>query len=197
MPSPLRLAVLGSTRGSSLEGLLARRQEWQHSTDLAAVLSNRPQAGIGAKATAAGIPFHFVGPQDLSREAYDSLLDERLRRLGIDCILLLGYMKILSPALVRPWKNRIVNIHPSLLPRHAGLIDRAVHQAVLEAGDTETGCTLHLVDEGVDTGPILLQEKIPVPVDATVDQLRTLVQKTEARVLVEFLKDPRQYLPST
>jgi phosphoribosylglycinamide formyltransferase-1 len=197
MSSPLRLAVLGSTRGSTLEGLLGRRQEWESSTDLRAVLSNRPQTGIGAKATAAGIPFHFVDPQNLSREAYDRLLDERLNGLGIDCILLLGYMRILSPALVRPWRNRIANIHPSLLPRHAGLIDRAVHQAVLDAGDTETGCTLHLVDEGVDTGPVLLQERIPVPEGTSVDQLRGLVQKAEARVLVEFLKHPRQYLPST
>lgn len=194
---PLQLAVLGSTRGSSLEALLTRRREWEDSTRIVAVLSNKEEAGIGAKATAAGIPFHFVDPGDLSREAYDQLLNMRLRELGINMVLLLGWMRILSPALVRPWRNLMVNIHPSLLPRHAGLINRAVHRAVLEAGETETGCSLHLVDEGVDTGQVLIQRKVAVPAGADVDQLQSLVQKAEARVLVEFLQQPRQYLPST
>ena len=106
----------------------------------------------------------------------------------MELVLLIGYMRILSPEFVEEWENRIMNIHPSLLPAFAGGMDLNVHEEVLKRGVKVTGCTLHFVDKGTDTGPIILQEPVRVEEDDTPESLKKRVQSAEQKILVEGIK---------
>lgn len=189
-----RFGVLGSTRGTAFAPVVAAWRNGELGCDPAVVLSNRRKAGIREKASQGGIPFEHLPKGDLDRESYDQFLHQRMEAHQVDFILLIGWMRILSTAFVRQWWERIVNVHPSLLPRHAGLMDLEVHQAVLEAGDSETGCTLHLVDEGVDSGPILIQKRCPVQPNDSAESLKEKVQSLEGEAFIELLKNPKLYL---
>jgi formyltetrahydrofolate-dependent phosphoribosylglycinamide formyltransferase len=111
-----------------------------------------------------------------------------LKEKNIDLVLLIGYMRILSPAFVSEWRNKIMNVHPSLLPAFAGGMDLNVHQAVIDARMIETGCTIHFVDEGADTGPIIVQKKCSVDAWDTPDTLKTKVQQLEGEAFVEAIQ---------
>ena len=111
------------------------------------------------------------------------MLDEN----KVELVLLIGYMRILSPWLVRKYKDKIINIHPSLLPAFAGGMDKDVHQEVLKSGVKVTGCTLHFVDESVDSGPIIMQKEVEISKDETVDSLKAKVQKAEQEVIVKAI----------
>ena len=115
-------------------------------------------------------------------------MKELEKRAPIDLILLIGYMRILSNEFVRRYRWRIMNIHPSLLPAFAGGMDLDVHRAVLDYGVKVTGCTLHFVDEGVDTGPIILQKPVKVDEDDTPETLKSKVQKAEQEIILEAIK---------
>ena len=110
-----------------------------------------------------------------------------LSNYQIDLILLIGWMRILSPVLVKSYKNKIINVHPSLLPKFAGGMDTNVHKEVLDAGETETGCTIHYVDETVDGGEIILQKKCIIEPYDTPDTLKAKVQKLEGEAFVEVI----------
>lgn len=183
-----RLAVLGSTRGTHLLNLLEAQTHGQLNADIVVVLCNKSDALILERAKQHNIPAFFVASQGLTREQYDEKLSQILQEYHIDLIVLVGYMRILSKPFVQRWQGRIINIHPSLLPRHAGLMDLAVHQAVLQAGETESGCTVHYVEEAVDQGPILLQKKCPVFSDDTPETLKQRVQGLEAAALIEAIQ---------
>ncbi|KTC92563.1 MULTISPECIES: phosphoribosylglycinamide formyltransferase [Legionella] len=184
----IRLAVLGSTRGTNLNALIEAMNKHELAASIELVVSNKPDALILERAHGFGIKSTFANPQGLSREDFDRQLSQLLKQHKIELIVLIGYMRILSAEFVTQWQNKIINIHPSLLPAHAGLMNLEVHKAVLDAGETETGCTVHFVTEQVDAGPIILQKKCTVLVDDTPEILRDRVQQLEGKTLVEAIK---------
>merc|ERR1712232_206713 len=113
-----------------------------------------------------------MGSKGLSRAEYDAECTSVLVGACADIVLLVGYMRILSKEFCDYWKDRCINVHPSLLPKHAGGMDLAVHQAVIDAGETETGCTIHFVTEEVDGGPIVVQKVVQVEANDTAETLK-------------------------
>ncbi|WP_420477591.1 phosphoribosylglycinamide formyltransferase [Brevundimonas sp. FT23028] len=164
-PRRVRVAVLISGAGSNMAALIDAAQKPGAPFEIALVLSNRPTAGGLAVAEARGVPTVVVNHRlyGEDREAHERAIDAILMEHAIDVVALAGYMRLLTPFLVRLWAARMINIHPSLLPKYPGL---DTHARAIEAGDAEAGCTVHLVTEGVDEGPILDQENVPVlPMD--------------------------------
>lgn len=184
----IRLAVLGSTRGTNLNALVEAISRHELAATIEVVMSNKAEAFILERAKLFGIKSLFVNPQGLSRENFDCHLSKILGEHKIELIVLIGYMRILSPQFIEEWKDKIINIHPSLLPAYSGLMNLEVHQAVLDAHETETGCTVHFVTEEVDAGPIILQKKCAVLPDDTPETLRDRVQLLEGTALVEAIK---------
>lgn len=186
---PLRIAVLGSTRGTDLQAIIDSIKSGELYAEIVCVISNRRDAYILERARMNGIEAIFIDPKGLSREEYDKIIVSELEKRGpIDLILLIGYMRILSKFFVDRFRWRILNIHPSLLPAFSGGMDLEVHKAVLDYGVKVTGCTLHFVDEGVDTGPILIQKVVEVSDDDTPLTLKAKVQKKEQEALIEAIK---------
>lgn len=198
----IRCAVLGSTRGSNLPPILEAIKSGELDASVEVVISNKADSGILEKATNAGIPAEFVeagsrGQADgmteiesrgmTAREAFDRKVHALLSNDDIDLIVMIGYMRIVSPWFVQQWEGRMINVHPSLLPKHKGLMNLQVHQAVLDAKETETGCSVHLVTEGVDEGKVLVQKTCTVSPDDTAESLKAKVQALEAGALVEAI----------
>lgn len=183
----IRIAVLGSTRGTILNALVTAIKQQHLPATIELVISNKADAPILERAAGFAIKTCFANPSGLSREAFDGYLAAILDEHKIDLLVLIGYMRILSAEFVASWENKIINIHPSLLPAYSGLMNLAVHQAVLDAGETETGCTVHFVNEQVDAGPIILQKKCPVFPGDTPELLRDRVQQLEGQALVEAI----------
>ncbi|STY31559.1 phosphoribosylglycinamide formyltransferase [Legionella wadsworthii] len=184
----IRIAVLGSTRGTNLNALVTASKNHTLLASLELVLSNKRDALILQRAADFGIKSMFVDPQGLSRPEYDTHLSRLLQQHHIELVVLIGYMRILSAEFVQQWENKIINIHPSLLPAYGGLMNLEVHQAVLNAAEKETGCTVHVVTEHVDAGPIILQKKCPVLAGDTPEHLKTRVQELEGPALVEAIR---------
>jgi formyltetrahydrofolate-dependent phosphoribosylglycinamide formyltransferase len=164
--------------------LLEAAHDPAYPAEIALVLSNNPDAPGLQSARAAGIPAHAVDhrPFGPDREEHERALDAALREHGVELIALAGYMRVLTPYLVNAWAGRMLNIHPSLLPLHPGL---HTHRRALEAGDAEAGCTVHLVTEGVDEGPVLAQARVPV-----------LPGDTEATLAARVLEAEHQLYPA-
>lgn len=188
----IRLAVLGSTRGTNLNGLVKAVNKNQLAASIELIISNKAEAPILARATHFGLKALFVDPKGLDSEDYDQRLSRLLVDHQIDLIILIGYMRILSAPFVLNWKNKIMNVHPSLLPAYAGLMNLKVHQAVLDAAETKTGCTVHFVTEEVDAGPIILQKHCPVLRGDTAELLQARVQQLEGLALIEAIKEYTQ-----
>jgi phosphoribosylglycinamide formyltransferase 1 len=181
-----RIAVLLSGRGSNFEALAESVAAGRiPNAEIAVVLSNRESAeGIG-KARARDIPAQTIPSRGLQREAYDKLVAAALREKKVDLVCLAGYMRLLSPHFVAAFPNRILNIHPSLLPAFPGL--EAQRQA-LEHGVKFTGCTVHFVDEHLDAGPIVIQAVVPVKDCDTVETLSERVLREEHRIYAEAVR---------
>jgi phosphoribosylglycinamide formyltransferase-1 len=172
----MRLGVLASGGGSNLQAIIAACAQGAVPARVAVVICNVPGAGALEKAKRAGIPCVVLPHQSApSREAYDELVVASLREHQVELVCLAGFMRLISPVLLGAFQNKILNIHPALLPAFPGL--HAVRQAIA-AGVRVAGCTVHLVDEGTDSGPIVLQAAVPV-LDG--DSEETLA----ARVLVQ------------
>lgn len=184
----LRVGVLGSTRGTALKGVLDAIAAGTLDVDLCIVISDKPTAPILDRAKLYKVPSLFLDPTGLSREQYDERITAELRKAKVELILLVGYMRILSSHFVAEWHGRLLNVHPSLLPAFAGLMNRKVHEAVLSAGVPETGCTIHQVTEEVDGGPIVLQKRCPVLPGDTVDSLKDRVQALEQNAFIDVLR---------
>jgi phosphoribosylglycinamide formyltransferase-1 len=182
-----KLGILGSTRGTDMLALLAAIHDKKISSCIEVVISNKQNAMILERARAHHLHAEFVDPTGLTREAYDKKISDILCAHDVDIIVLIGYMRILSNEFVKTWRNQIINVHPSLLPEFAGGMDQNIHQAVLDAQQNETGCTVHYVTEEVDAGPILIQKKCPVLPTDTVESLKARVQKLEGEALIEAL----------
>ena len=184
----LRVGVLGSTRGTALKGVLDAIAAGTLDVDLRIVISDKPTAPILDRAKLYKVPSLFIDPTGLSRQQYDARVSDELRNADVELVLLIGYMRILSPYFVEQWSDRLLNVHPSLLPAFAGLMNRKVHEAVLSAGATETGCTIHIVTEEVDGGPIVLQKRCPILPGDTVDTLKNRVQALEQSAFIDVLR---------
>lgn len=184
----IRLGILGSTRGTNMLRIIQAINEQQLAARIELVLSNKEEALILARAREHQIPAEYVSPHTLSRVDYDLKLNARLEAAQVDLVVLIGYMRILSAEFVSQWPNAIINVHPSLLPNFSGLMDLAVHQAVLDAGHQETGCTVHVVTAEVDAGPIILQKRCAVQPGDTAERLKERVQGLEAEALIEAIR---------
>ena len=134
------------------------------------------------------IPSIFISHKSKSREEFDREISAVLDNHGVELILLIGFMRILSAEFCQKWRDRLLNVHPSLLPKYAGGMDLNIHEEVLKNGDRETGCTIHFVTEDVDSGPILIQKKCNVDDNETVRSLKTKVQALEGRAFVESIQ---------
>lgn len=181
---PLKIAILASGRGSVIPRIIEAINDKQLNAKIEIIISNKADADVLKLAEHHNIEAQYIPSEQL--------ISQTLKQHNIDLILSIGYMKILSRTFVQEWQNRILNVHPSLLPAFAGLMNLKVHQAVLEAGVKETGCTVHLVTEEVDAGPILLQKRCSVHTADTPQTLKERVQKLEGEALVEAIKKWRE-----
>ena len=184
--SPLGLGVLASGRGSNLQAILEACARPGFPARVAVVVGDRERAEALARARGHGVPAVWLNPKDfgdrvLYDEALRRLLDEH--RVGLVCLA--GFMRILTPGLVRAYAGRILNIHPSLLPAFPGL---AAQRQALEYGVRVAGATVHFVDEGVDTGPIVLQAAVPVHADDTEESLSARILVEEHRLYPEAIR---------
>lgn len=182
---PLRIGVLGSTRGTSAQGVIEGAEAFEIPASVEIVLSDRAHAPILERAAHRGIPFHFVDPRRHTRDEYDGELVRLLELYRVDLVLCVGFMRILSPYFCGHFRDRALNVHPSLLPDFAGGMDGDVHAAVIAAGRRESGCTVHYVTAAVDAGPILLQKRCPVRPGDTPETLKVRVQALERDALLE------------
>ena len=184
----IRLGVLGSTNGTDLQAILDAVSAGELDADVAVVFSNRTGAYILERAEINNVSAFFISHKGKKREEFDGEITAVLKEHSVDLVLLIGFMRILSPEFCRAWQDKILNVHPSLLPKYAGGMDINVHEEVLKNKDTETGCTIHFVNEVVDAGPILIQKKCNVDPDDTVDSLKTKVQTLEGEAFIEAIK---------
>jgi phosphoribosylglycinamide formyltransferase 1 len=187
----LKIGVLGSTRGTALQGFIDAIEGSTLDVEIALIVSDKATAPILQRAADHNIPSAFLSPAGLTREVYDAQVTEALQQAGVQLVLLIGYMRIVSASFVEAWRGRLLNVHPSLLPAFGGKMNKSVHEAVLAAGVTETGCTIHQVTEDVDAGPIVLQKRCAVLPDDTVDSLKDRVQALEQAAFVEVLQSWR------
>lgn len=175
-----RIAVFCSGEGTNLQAILDAIRKKNLKATLALVVSDRPRAFALARAKRAGVETAVLRPRDFpSRTHYEQALLHLLKARRVEAVLLAGFMRILSPVFVRAYRNRILNIHPALLPAFRGT--NAVQEA-LAHGVRVTGVTIHLVDEGVDTGPIVLQEAVPVKPKDTEQTLHERIHQVEHRL---------------
>jgi formyltetrahydrofolate-dependent phosphoribosylglycinamide formyltransferase len=184
----IKLGVLGSTNGTDLQTILDSIASGELNGEVSVVLSNRKNAYILERAKNHNVPAFFNSHKEKSRKEFDDEMTAILKEHTVDLVLLIGFMRILSAKFCQDWQDRLLNVHPSLLPKYAGGMDTNVHADVLINGDTETGCTIHFVTDEVDAGPILIQKKCNVQPDETVDTLKTKVQKLEGMAFIEAIQ---------
>ena len=189
----MRLAVIGSTNGTDLVPIVDAINSGELLASVEVIISNNELSGILKKAGTYGIEGHFICHKNKKRDVFDLEMSQILESKKIDLILLIGFMRILSSEFVERWRGKIINVHPSLLPKYAGGMNSSVHESVLAAGDKESGCTIHLVTKDVDCGPILLQKSCPVYEDDSVESLRERVQKLEGESFIEVINNWRSY----
>ena len=184
----IKLGVLGSTKGTDLQAVLDAVNNGLLDAKVSVVVSNRESAYILERAKNHGVPTFFIPHKGKAREEFDREMTTVLQNYGVELVLLIGFMRILSVEFCREWRDRILNVHPSLLPKYAGGMDTNVHAEVIKNGDAETGCTIHFVTEEVDAGPILSQKKCTVTPEDTVESLKTKVQALEGEAFIEAIK---------
>jgi len=188
----LRISVLVSGGGTNLQAVIDGIADGSiRGAEIVLVISSNPDAYALERAGKHNIKAVVIGrnnyPEQKARtKAIIAALDEA----KTDLVILAGYMSILEPELIEAYRGRIINIHPSLIPKFCGrgFYGKRVHEAVLAAGEKESGATVHYVDEGVDTGPVILQEKVPVLAGDTADTLAARVLETEHKILPEAVR---------
>ena len=183
MSEKTKVAVLVSGGGTNLQALIDKVADVQlDDVEIVRVISSREDAFALTRAEKAGIT------TAVAREQQEVL--KELKASGAEIVVLAGYMRVLSPEIIAEYRDRIINIHPSLIPKYCGkgFYGMRVHKAVIEAGEKESGATVHYVDEGVDTGAIILQEKVPVLDGDTPETLAARVLETEHEILARGLE---------
>lgn len=186
----LRVGVLASGRGSNLQAILEAIEAGKLAARIAVVISNKKDAQALERARRHGVADVFLDPAPYKdrpdgREAYDRAVLEVLRKHGIELVVLAGYMKIVTRVLIDAYPNRIMNIHPSLLPSFPGL---KAQQQALDWGVKASGCTVHFVTEGVDTGPIIRQAAVPIQENDTAETLEARILMEEHRIYPEAIQ---------
>ena len=184
----IKLGVIGSTNGTDLQAVLDAIAYGELVAKVSVVISNNEKAHILDRAKNHDIPAVFIPHRGKTREEFDNEMTAVLKNNQIDLILLIGFMRILSSEFCLEWQDRLLNVHPSLLPKYGGRVDTSVHEEVLKNGDAVTGCTIHFVTEDVDGGPILIQKKCDVVQSDTVGSLKTKVQALEGRAFIEAIQ---------
>jgi phosphoribosylglycinamide formyltransferase-1 len=173
----LKLGVLISGRGSNLQALIDAAADLSYPAEIALVISNKADAGGLSRAEAAGIATKVIPHKEFaSREAFDAALDKALRDAGVGLVCLAGFMRLLTPGFSQGWRDRLINIHPSLLPSFKGLDS---HAQALKAGVRFSGCTVHFVRPEMDAGPIILQAAVPVHDGDDEDRLAARILEAE------------------
>lgn len=184
----LRIGVLASGRGSNLQAIIDAIESGRLDVELAVVISDVPDARALELAGRAGVEALYIDPERtkarMTQAAEQRFIGE-LKRRDVGLVALAGFMRILSPSFVGAFRMRILNIHPSLLPSFPGL---KVQKKALEYGVKFSGCTVHFVDEGVDTGPIIIQAAVPVLDDDTEESLSARILKEEHRIYPEAIR---------
>lgn len=186
-----KLGILASGKGTNLDAIYQEMDEGKMpGIEVALVLSNVKDAPVLEKARAQGVSAKFVNPKGKSKEKYDEKLIRLMQEAEVNLVCLIGYMKILSPMFVRAFPRHIINVHPALLPKYGGngWYGMKVHEAVLANHEKESGMTIHYVDYGVDSGPMILQEKVTVDMNETPESLRAKVQELEKRAYPEAIR---------
>ncbi len=190
MGSPLRLGLLVSGEGTTLDGLAEALVSETATVRIAVVIADRAGTRALERAARRGLPTAVVVNSGTEPDVWGERLSAELTAHGVDLVVLAGFLSILPPGWVDRWRGRAVNVHPSLLPRHGGrgMHGRRVHEAVLAAGDRETGATVHLVTGTVDGGPSIAQERVAVLPADTVDTLRERLRPVEVALLASTLR---------
>ncbi|EGN74292.1 phosphoribosylglycinamide formyltransferase, formyltetrahydrofolate-dependent [Idiomarina sp. A28L] len=179
-PIKKRIVVLISGTGSNMLNIAEHCQDNKINGDVVAVIANRADAAGLAKAAELGIATEFVPHTSFAdREDYDQALVERVQSYQPDLIILAGFMRVLTPVFVSAFADRIMNIHPSLLPKYKGM---HTHQRALDAGDEEHGVSVHFVTEELDGGPVILQSRVPIFPEDTAEDLQERVHEQEYRI---------------
>lgn len=185
-----KIAVFVSGSGSNLQSIIDAVHDKSLRVEISLVVAGRPNIYAIERAKNANIPVEVFNRKDYAdlETMYDKLID-LLRHMGIDYIVLAGYLSILTPNIISAFSNRIINIHPALLPKFGGkgYYGMRVHEAVISAKEKESGPTVHFVDEGTDTGEIIAQAKVPVYPDDTPETLQKRVLEAEHKLLPETL----------
>ena len=184
----IKLGVLGSTRGTDLQAIINSINNKELMAEVAVVISNKKDAYILDRAKQNKIPSFFLSHKGMKRDEFDRKISNVLKNNNVELVLLIGFMRILSAEFCQTWRDRMINVHPSLLPKYAGGVDSSVHEEVLKNGEKETGCTIHFVTEDVDGGPILIQKRCLVGDNDTAETLKKKVQELEGKAFVESIK---------
>lgn len=181
MVNKLRVGVLASTRGTNLQALIDDLKKEDPNYEIVCVVSNVYDCGALEKARKNKIPAIFIDPEGKSREDFDEKIVDILVKMNVELVCLIGYMKILSPIFTNAFKDNIINVHPSLIPSFCGpgYHGDKVHRDVLKEGCKVSGMTIHLVDEGVDTGKIVCQKCCEISENDTIESLKNKVQSLE------------------
>ncbi|MBI5657049.1 MAG: phosphoribosylglycinamide formyltransferase [Geobacter sp.] len=180
------VGVLVSGNGTNLQSIIDRIESGELLARVACVISNKADAFALERARRHSIPaIHLDHRQHQNREAYDAALVDALKSHGVELVVLAGFMRILTPVIIDAFPNRIMNIHPALLPAFPGL---HAQQQALDYGVKVSGCTVHFVDAGCDTGPIIIQAVVPVVEGDTEDSLSRRIHKEEHRIYPEAIQ---------
>ena len=187
-PRKTPVAILISGTGSNMAALIEAARDPAYPAQVVLVVSNRPDAAGLARARELGVDAVAVDHRlfGADRQAHEQAVDQLLRLRGVEVVVLAGYMRLLTPWFVSAWAGRLLNIHPSLLPLYPGL---DTHRRAIEAGDAEAGCTVHLVIDEVDAGPILGQARVPILPGDTPEALAERVRAAEHQLYPQALRD--------
>ena len=189
----LKIGVLASTKGTDLQSIIDDIKSGElREVEISVVISNKPEVYALERARKQGIKSIFFDPAGKTREDFDKEVAGILDENEVGLVVLIGYMRYLSSWFVNRYKNRIMNVHPSLLPAFADGMDLNVHKAVLDHGVKVTGCTIHFVDEGADTGPIILQKAVEIGENDDTETLKRKVQAAEMELYpkaIELFRD--------
>ncbi|WP_125761138.1 phosphoribosylglycinamide formyltransferase [Companilactobacillus hulinensis] len=183
----MKVAIFASGNGTNFEAIAQSEQLANAGLDIKVLVCDKPGAPVISKAQKLDIPVFINDLNDFpTREDYEQRIVDKLEPLDLDYIFLAGYMRVVTNVLLSRYPNKIINIHPSLLPKFSGL--NAIERA-FDSGDDQTGVTIHYIDEGVDTGPVILQEVVPILSSDTVDTLEQRVHENEHKMYLKVILD--------
>jgi phosphoribosylglycinamide formyltransferase-1 len=182
----MKLGILISGRGSNMAAIVEAVQSGEiPDSQVTIVISDKPDAAGLAKAKERGVETVVLERRGRTREEHDAQIAAELKKHGVELVCLAGYMRLLSPQFIHEFPNKIINIHPSLLPAYPGL---NVHERVLAAGETVSGCTVHYVNEDLDAGEVILQRQVPVLGDDSAETLSARILQEEHFAYIEALR---------